>query len=140
MTLRAPMTFRLFVTATLAMTGVCIVKLSTSVHTSDADHANESTGLASTIQAMSFSISAHDNIVGDGRPVSGRRACLILPSFLRPDNTDSRLKNQAVSHKMIGISSVGQNRQCDIRTTPSLISSNLARRVTLVGAKPSGTG
>lgn len=131
--------FALFVTVALAMPGPGTIELSAAIHGGPVSQSNASVGCGAQIPATLLSDRAQKNMATNGKPGHARPAYLVLPPILKPDNTDKRFKKQTVSYRRIIIPSVYQNRPCDVLTSTSLISSNLGRRVTLVGAKPSGT-
>jgi hypothetical protein len=134
------MAFTLFVTVTLVTPGPGPIDLSAAIHDGPVNQSNASVGCGAQIPAALISEDAQENMATNGKPGNTRPPYLVLPPILKPDNTDKRFNKQTVSYKRTIISSVCQNRPCDILTSTSLISSNLGRRVTLVGAKPSGTG
>ena len=131
--------FVLFVTVALAMPGPGPIDLFAAIHDGPVSQSNASVGCGAQIPATLLSDRAQKNMATNGKPGHARPAYLDLPPILKPDNTDKRFKKQTVSYRRIIIPSVYQNRSCDVLTSTSLISSNLGRRVTLVGAKPSGT-
>jgi H+/gluconate symporter-like permease len=131
--------FALFVTVALAMPGPGPINLSAAIHSRPVSQSNASVGCGAQIPATLLSDRAQKNMATNGKPGHARPAYLALPPILKPNNTDKRFNKQTVSYKRTTISSIRQNRPCDVLTSTSLISSNLGRRVTLVGAKPSGT-
>jgi hypothetical protein len=133
------MAFILFVTVALVMPGPGPINLSAAIHDSPISQSNASVGCGTLIPATLISEGAQENMATNGKPGHARPAYLVLLPVLKPDNTDKRFNKQTVSYKRTIISSVCQNRPCDVLTSTSLISSNLGHRVTLVGAKPSGT-
>jgi hypothetical protein len=82
---------------------------------------------------------AGTNMANNGRPASQRPALLVLPPIIKPDNTDSRLRGLPVSGAIRIVSMVDRHQPHDVLTSTSLVCSTVGRRVTLVGAKPSGT-
>jgi len=133
------MAFTLFVTVALAIPGPGPIDLSAAIHDGPVSQSNASVDCGAQIPAQLLSDRAQKNMATNGKPGHARPAYLVLPSILKPDNTDKRFKRQTVSYKRTTIPSICQNRTCDVLTSTSLISSNLGRRITLVGAKPSGT-
>ena len=139
-TTRYPATaFTLFVTVALAIPGPGPIDLSAAIHDGPVSQSNASVGCGDLIPAALISDGTQENMATNGKPSHARPAYLVLPPILKPDNTDKRFNKQTASYKRTIISSVRQNRPCDVLTSTNLISSNLGRRVTLVGAKPSGT-
>jgi len=87
-----------------------------------------------------FSDLAKGSIEHNRGPLSAQPAYLILLTpILKSDNNNNHLKKQILSHKGTTILPLYRNQQHVVLTATPLISSNLGRRVTLVGAKPSGT-
>jgi hypothetical protein len=133
------MAFTLFFTMALVMPDPSSINLSASIHDSPVSQSNASVGCGILIPAALISEGVQENMATNGKPGQAQPAYLVLPLILKSDNTDKCFKKQTVSYKKTIISSVCRSRPCDVLTSTSLISTNLGHRVTLVGAKPSGT-
>lgn len=129
--------FALFVGATLTMAGP--TDLSAAIRNGFGDQCKASIDRAGNIPLPPLPEGAHGNMATGGDAGGAPPAYLALPPILKPDKTDERLDNQTVSYRKATISSVRQNGPGDILTSAGLVSSELGRRATLVGAKPSGT-
>ena len=80
-----------------------------------------------------------DKMSPDGNPEQHKCSYLVLAPILKTDNPEHRLKKQTISSVGFDTPPVGRHHQNNVLTTTSLISSDLGRRLTLVGNKPSGT-
>ena len=72
-------------------------------------------------------------------PITAHVPCLVLPSLLKPGTSDDQLKRQTTSGNGLYCSRLPIRSTARSRTSTGRVSSLLAHRVTLVGAKPSGT-
>lgn len=76
----------------------------------------------------------------DGQPISEGPAFVVLPLLHKTDNTLRRgLSDKRLSSR-VDIENIGNDNSGRATTSVSQVSSRLGRQLTLVGAKPSGTG
>lgn len=82
---------------------------------------------------------APEQMSPDGKPTTEQPARLVLPALSKYSNQDDRYKyGRGVS--IVSISSLsGARSRYPISTSTNLISSDLGKQFTLVGARPSGT-
>lgn len=105
------------------------------------DHAATSNaGFRADLRSVGPEADAQDKMASDGRPTRTSAASIVLAPVLKPDNTDSRHKKLSETEGTTLLSPTKSNRARLILGSASLVASDLGRRLTLVGARPSGTG
>jgi len=78
-------------------------------------------------------------MTSDGKPAPEEPAYLVLPSIIKPDNSEKRSNEKKYANQDKRLSTYKLNKRRCLATSSSKVSSTLARQFTLVGAKPSGT-
>ena len=78
-------------------------------------------------------------MTSDGIPAPEEPAYLVLPSIIKPDNSEKRSDEKRYFNQEKRISTLKLNKRCCLATSSSKISTTLGHQFTLVGAKPSGT-
>jgi hypothetical protein len=132
--------FALFFAIALAFQGAQAVELPEPFVDCSAapGKASESPSLGTTcLPALGIS---KDELTRSGKPVGDQYAYLVLPLILKTDNPEDRLRINDSPCRETNQSSTCRKERFSVQTSTSLVSSHLGRRLTLVGAKPSGTG
>ena len=83
---------------------------------------------------------AADAMAPGSRPYTEQDACLITPVCIKVNNDENHLQKKNYVNIRISFSESTAGEYSSPVSSLSLISSHLGRSLTLVGAKPSGTG
>ncbi|MEW5994129.1 MAG: hypothetical protein AB1744_07010 [Candidatus Zixiibacteriota bacterium] len=121
-------------TATLLLS--CVLAGAGAAHSSPAVRPVVDSDLAAA--GLPQAPASHQSMAPSRAPVKVHLACLVLPPLLKPDTSGNRLKWQPVTRISTSVNSAPDYHYLECTST-SLVSASLGQRLTLVGAKPSGT-
>lgn len=131
--------FALFVAVALTAPGSRAGDVSSPTSVGSLNDSEVPLCMAQRIPSLPSPECGQDKVATEGKTTSNQHAYLVLPLILKTDNTENRLKTQNVSCRETNVSSVHEKERFSVLTSTSLISAHLCRRLTLLGAKPSGT-
>jgi len=81
-----------------------------------------------------------DRIDTDTQPFGNQYTLLTLPLIIKTENSENRYKIPPCTVGDVNDALMYRGSQCSVLTSTCLISPHLGRQLTLIGAKPSGTG